>query len=197
MMITEKDAWSMNGYLGIIVILLLLSLVMLNIFQKEVGFVIIFSLIAIAIASGLTWNEPNEALIIMFLGNYIGSVRRDGILVAAPFSSRKKISLRIQTRTEYLTITTANDLYTNVKVVLIYKIVDSAKAVFEVESLDEFISLQSEAVMQGLLGKNHGNDHMPDQIEILENISEALLIQMQKKLSSVGIELIETHVFIS
>lgn len=195
-MITEKDAWSMNGYLGIIVILLLLSLVMLNIFQKEVGFVIIFSLIAIAIASGLTWNEPNEALIIMFLGNYIGSVRRDGILVAVPFSSRQKISLRTQTRTEYLTIKIPNDVYTKVKVVLVYKIVDSAKAVFEVECLDEFITLQNEVVMHALLSNIQEDDREPTEIEILDHISEEFLIQMQNKLSVVGIEVMEAHFFI-
>src|SRR5690554_2171069 len=94
----------MNGYLGIIVILILLALVILNIFQHELVIAFIFLGAALVLITGITVNQPNEAIVVLLLGHYIGSVRKAGIVVVVPFSKQKKISLRTQTLTNPLFI---------------------------------------------------------------------------------------------
>ena len=89
-MITEKDAWSMNGFVGVFVIVILLSVGIYNFFYEQVLIGIIFSVIGIILITGLTLVQPNQAAVIMFFGKYVGSIRKEGFIITSV--DKKKIS---------------------------------------------------------------------------------------------------------
>src|SRR5690625_4727527 len=94
-MIMEKDTWSMNGYIDAIVIAVLLFVAFLNIFHQQIAIAVISFIFAIICISGLTVIQPNEIIVITFLGQYVGTIRKQGWVITVPFSSKKKVSRKV------------------------------------------------------------------------------------------------------
>src|SRR5690625_2224554 len=92
----EKEAWTMDGVLGIFVIIILIGVAFYSFFYNQYALAIVFIILAIILGSGITLIQPNQAVVVIFLGRYIGSVRREGIVITVPFSKRQILSLRVR-----------------------------------------------------------------------------------------------------
>ena len=103
-------------------------------------------MLGLIIASSLTIVQPNQAKVLTFFGTYIGVIRDQGLWASTPFSLKKGVSLRVTNfrNSERLKV---NDLEGNpieIAAVVVYKVSDSAKALFDVENYEKFIQIQSE-----------------------------------------------------
>lgn len=197
MMITEKDLWSMNGYLGIIIMIILIGCAILSIWQEQLFIGIIFFVIAIILVTGFTVVLPNEAIVVLFFGKYIGSFRQEGLLLTVPFSRRKKISLRIRHfNSKRLKV---NDLEGNpfeISAVVVYKVVDAAKALFDVNEYEQFVDIQIETALQSVATK-FTNDVAHEEDLALRGNSEEIMKELKsevnKRLYIAGVEMIEVQ----
>ncbi len=95
--------------------------------------------------------QPNEARALVLFGKYIGSVREDGFWWANPFAIKQHISLRIRNfNSDKIKV---NDLYGNpveIAAVVVWRVVDSAKALFDVNNFEKFVAIQSETAIRGI-----------------------------------------------
>src|SRR5690625_1979785 len=94
-MIMEKDTWSINGYIGAVVITVLLFVAFLNVFHQQLIIAVISFILAIILISGLTVVQPNEIIVVTFLGQYIGTIRKPGWIMTIPLSSKRRLSRKI------------------------------------------------------------------------------------------------------
>src|SRR5699024_11326751 len=94
---TERVAWSTNGLITVGVIILLFYLIILNIFETELWFVGLFTVLVLILLAGLTIVKPNEAKVILLFGKYLGTIRQEGLIYTVPFTKRKRMSLKIKT----------------------------------------------------------------------------------------------------
>lgn len=188
---TEKDAWSANGLLSIALIILLLFLVILNIFEAEYIFVFIFTLLIIVLLAGLTIVKPNEAKIILLFGKYLGTIRQEGLIYTVPFTNRKRMSLKIRTLRNEFSLHLA-DLEKDVQIIIFYKVVDTAKVLFEVEQFEHYIKLQSEITLKSLLTNESLEETKAEGIsdEIVTEFTKILT----KKVERLGIEIIDLSI---
>lgn len=189
---TERDAWSANGLLSIGLISLLLYLVIMNIYEAEFIFVIIFAIIIAILFAGLTIVKPNEAKTILLFGKYLGTIRQEGLVYTVPFTKRKRMSLKIQTiKTECSVQFFQRSMA--VQLIVFYKIVDTAKVLYEVEQLEPFIQLQSETILKSIL---LNDDRVADDFSDLvsEEVTEQLTLLLQQKLTQLGIEIIDLYI---
>lgn len=188
---TEKDAWSANGLLSIALIVLLLFLVILNIYESEYIFVIIFTLLIIVLLAGLTIVKPNEAKIILLFGKYLGTIRQEGLIYTVPFTNRKRMSLKIKTlRIEFTLPLT--DFEMNAHIIIFYKVVDTAKVLFEVEQFEHYIKLQSEIILKSLLTKEQFEDTKNEPIS--DEIVTEFTKQLTNKVERLGIEIVDLSI---
>lgn len=196
-MITEKDAWAMNGYLGIFVIVVLLSCSFLSIVNNQITVGIIFLIIGIILMTGLTLIQPNEAKVVLFFGHYVGSIRKEGLVITVPFSHRRKISLRIHNfHTNRLKVNDINGNPLEIAAVIVYKVVDTAKAVFDVEQYERFVATQSETALRTVATK-YPYDSL-DETELtlrgnVEEISKELQTEAHDRLYIAGVDVCETR----
>lgn len=193
--ITEKDAWSMNGYLGIIVIAVLIGVSILNFVYEQIAIGIIFLILAIILATGLTLIQPNQAAVVLFFGKYAGSLRKEGLVITIPFSIRRKISLRV--RNFHSRRLKVNDVEGNpieIAAVIVFRVVDSAKAVFDVDQYEEFVEIQSETALRAVATK-YPYDSFDDSKLTLrgnnEEVSDELKAEVHERLYVAGVEIIE------
>lgn len=194
---TEKDAWSMNGYLGIIIIAILLGCAAFSLVYRQFSLGIICLLIAILLATGLTLIQPNQACVVLFFGKYIGSVRKEGLVITVPLSLRKKISLRVRNfHSSRLKVNDVNGNPIEIAAVIVFKVVDSAKAMFDVDQYEQFVEIQSETALRAVATKYPYDSFDEHELTLrgnAEEISNELKTEVHERLYVAGVEIIEAR----
>ena len=203
--IVEKNAKKMNGY---VMLFLILSLTLFNIYwlvlmiqMEQPSMLIVFIpavLVNLLALSGFFIVQPNEARVLVMFGKYVGSVRDAGFFFANPFVTKKHVSLRIHNfNSERIKV---NDLHGNpieIGAVVVYRVVDSARALFDVENYEQFVALQSETARRALASEYAYDSHEDDKASLRGNpteIAEALTKQVQSRLQVAGVEIIEARI---
>jgi len=142
--------------------------------------------------------QPNEAKALVLFGKYIGSVREDGFWWVNPFVSDRHVSLRIRNfNSDKIKV---NDLHGNpieIAAVVVWRVVDSAKALFDVENFEEFVAVQSETAIRGLASEYPYDAQDEERSSLRGNpqeISEHLKRELQTRLEVAGVEVTESRI---
>lgn len=194
----EKTAWFMNGFLGIFIIAVLLAGAVVSLFMESYILSVIFILIAITLGSGITLVQPNQSIVVIFLGKYMGSIRKEGIVITVPFSIRRTVSLRVRNfNSNRLKVNDINGNPIEIAAVVVYRVVDSAKAVFDVDDYEKFVNIQSETALRSVATRYPYDSFQNEEEKTLrgnpEEISKQLAREVQDRLKVAGVEVIEAR----
>ena len=202
--ITETKAHRMNGYLALFILfistLLSVYLVYMMTTMQALWLLWIFIPLVIFIgifSAGFLVVQPNEARVLVLFGKYIGSIRDSGFWLANPFTIKRHVSLRIHNfNSDKIKV---NDLHGNpieIAAVVVYRVIDSSRALFDVENYEQFVAIQSETAIRALASEYpydaqdeerpslRGNPH-----EVVDNLRK----QLQTRLEVAGVEIIESR----
>jgi regulator of protease activity HflC (stomatin/prohibitin superfamily) len=203
--ISERKAWRINGFLMIAVFLILtvveVLLVREVIINEELSLlwaIIPVFLAFLLIPTGFYLVQPNEARVLIVFGRYTGSVRDAGFWWSNPFAVKHHISLRIRNfNSERLKV---NDLHGNpieIAAVVVWRIVDSARAVFDVENYEQFVAIQSETAIRSL-AMEYPYDAQDEERSSLrgnpQEVAENLRAQVHARLEIAGVEVMEARI---
>jgi regulator of protease activity HflC (stomatin/prohibitin superfamily) len=147
---------------------------------------------------GLIMVAPGEARVLQFLGRYVGTVRTDGLRFINPFTFRRKISTRI--RNHETAVTKVNDADGNpieIAAVVVWRITDTARAVFEVDDYDEFVNIQTETAVRHIATSYPYDAHGDEEYSLRENaseITEKLSLEIAARVEAAGVEVIESRI---
>jgi regulator of protease activity HflC (stomatin/prohibitin superfamily) len=153
-------------------------------------------LLGIIIMSGLFIINPNEAAALLLFGAYKGTTRENGLRFANPFLRKIKISLRARNLNgDRLKV---NDLTGNpidIAAVVVWKVVDTAEALFEVDDYESYVTIQSESAVRHLAGAYpyDGNDTELTLRGTTDEVSEHLQKELQERLNKAGVRVIEAR----
>jgi regulator of protease activity HflC (stomatin/prohibitin superfamily) len=153
---------------------------------------------AAVLTGGLIMVAPGEARVIQFLGRYVGTVRTDGLRWINPFTFRRRISTRI--RNHETAVTKVNDADGNpieIAAVVVWRITDTARAVFEVDDYDEFVNIQAETAVRHIATSYPYDAHGENQLSLRENaseITEKLSAEIAARVEAAGVEVIESRI---
>jgi hypothetical protein len=162
------------------------------------GLGLLLLIAAAALSTGLTMVSPGEARVLQFLGRYVGTVRTDGLRWVIPFTYRRRISTRI--RNHETAVTKVNDGDGNpieIAAVVVWRITDTARAVFEVDDYDEFVNIQTETAVRHIATSYPYDAHGIDQLSLRENaseITEKLSAEIAARVEAAGVEVIESRI---
>jgi regulator of protease activity HflC (stomatin/prohibitin superfamily) len=156
-----------------------------------------FIVIAALLASGVTIIQPNQSVVVTFFGQYRGSIRESGLFMTIPLATRRTISLRVRNfNSKKLKV---NDIEGNpieIAAVIVFKVVNSAKAVYDVDDYKQFVEIQSETAIRHIASQYPYDNFDDDGLSLRGNapeVSEKLKVELQDRLSVAGVEVIETR----
>lgn len=203
--VTEKTASKMNGFL---ILFVLLIFIVLDIYLLAYGiqtdntdifwFFIPLVLITFITLGGFMIVQPNESRVLILFGKYTGTVRQSGFWWVNPFTVKKHVSLRIRNfNSEKLKV---NDLHGNpieIASVIVWRVIDSARAIFDVQNYEQFVAIQSETAIRSLASE-YPYDVSDEEkaslrgtpLEIADNLKKTL----QARLEIAGVEVIESRI---
>lgn len=202
----EKDIFKLNGFVGVVIFLLfavLTAFLFRQVILSEspvtfVGFIIL-ALITVTLLTGFTVIQPNQAKVFTLFGSYLGVIKKEGFWFSIPLTLRKNVSLRVLNfNSDKLKV---NDLEGNpieIAAVVVYKVVDSAKAVFDVEDYRGFVHTQSETGLRHIASQypydNFNNDYEISLRQHSDEVGDELTRDLQKRLMVAGVEIIEARI---
>jgi regulator of protease activity HflC (stomatin/prohibitin superfamily) len=162
-----------------------------------IGLVLIEGLLCFLLAGFFIVN-PNEARVMTLFGKYSGSAKADGFHWANPLLKRRHISLRI--RNFESTKIKVNDHEGNpieIAAIVVWRVVETAEAVFEVENYEHYVKVQSEAAVRNLASQYSYDAYVEGQKSLRANtaeVAEHLKDEVQARLAKAGLEVLETRI---
>ncbi|GAA2373724.1 SPFH domain-containing protein [Streptomyces cuspidosporus] len=156
--------------------------------------VLIASLVAMR---GLCAIAPGQARVVQLFGRYKGTLRTEGLRWVNPFTSRRKISTRV--RNHETPVLKVNDAYGNpieLAAVVVWRVEDTAQAVFEVDDFLEFVSTQTEAAVRHIAIEYPYDAHDEDALSLrgnAEEITEKLAVELHARVEAAGVRIIESR----
>lgn len=193
----EKSAWKMNGFVALLVGILLFPFSILCFTADSVLLGIISIFAAIIMLSSITVVQPNQSQVVTFFGRYVGSVRDSGFWMVTPFAARSKVSLRVSNfNSKTLKV---NDVLGNpveIAAVVVFKVVDTAKALFDVSNYEQFVEIQSETALRHVATKYPYDDFGEGGYSLRSNADEVaseLSRELQTRLAAAGVQVIEAR----
>ncbi|MFN4080240.1 MAG: SPFH domain-containing protein [Saprospiraceae bacterium] len=197
----EKIIKPASGWLALILLITLLTLGVWLVTLKILPLGIICLVIsAVFIAPGFVAIEPNSTRVLNLFGKYIGTVKENGFYYLNPFYTRKSISQRAVTLD--LPVLKVNDKQGNpimIGAVVMYRVLDTYKAAFDVESYTDFVKIQSEAAVRKLAGLYSYDNIEDESAEVTlrsssDEINHELAREISERLQIAGIEVIEARI---
>lgn len=203
--ITEKSASKFNGFIALFLVLVLFAL---DIFllvtgistedSSTVWFFIPLVIISFISFGGFIVIQPNESKVLILFGKYTGTVRESGFWWVNPFTSKKHVSLRIRNfNSEKIKV---NDLHGNpieIAAVIVWRVVDSARAIFDVQNYEQFVAIQAETAIR-TLASEYPYDTNEGEKESLRSspteVAENLRKELQTRLEVAGVTIVEARI---
>jgi regulator of protease activity HflC (stomatin/prohibitin superfamily) len=203
-MINEIRRPTASGWLMLVVLLsglLALGYLAVQAFlaaQLKAGLVLSLCLALVALLlNGLFIVNPNEGRVLQLFGAYTGTARQPGLRWTNPFYTRRTISLRVRNfESGRLKVNDADGNPIEIAAVVVWKVVDTAEACFEVDSYENYVKVQTEAAVRNLATRYPYDAHDDEQVSLRGSaavVAKDLKGEIQDRLSRAGVEVIEAR----
>lgn len=207
-MITENEIKAPSGIPMIFVLLLaqITALTLTFFALKNAAFFYVFLGVLVNVAIGICWAgffmvNPKEGRVMQFFGKYAGTVHEPGLRWANPFYTKMRVSLRVRNfESGQLKVNDKNGNPIEIAAIIVWEVVDTAEAVFQVDNYEDFVSIQSESALRNLATTYAYENHEEEDEEGLTlrshpaEISNALQIEVQNRLEKAGVKVIESRI---
>ncbi|MFC7392318.1 SPFH domain-containing protein [Scopulibacillus cellulosilyticus] len=193
----EKKAWYLDGFIGILGVIILAVIAIVAFLSGVVLAGVIILVIAVIIASGITVIQPNQAVVVIFFGKYMGTIRKSGLFLTVPLAKKRTVSLRVRNfNSERLKVNDDEGNPIEIAAVIVFKVIDPAKAVFDVDDYEKFVEIQSETAIRHVASKYPYDTFDDNRLTLRGNsdeVSKQLALELQERLKVSGVEVVEAR----
>ncbi len=205
-MIREKEASRASG--GFMLLLLIALFILSTVWfiaavRTQAGLPSILASVLLWAASlvsaiGLTIVNPNQAQVVVLFGRYAGSIKDPGFWWVSPFSVRRMVSLRVRNfESAKLKVNDHTGNPIEVAAVVVWKVVETAEAMFHVDNYENFVKVQTEAAVRNLVMSFPYDAHADGEMSLRANaaeIAEQMKQEIQARLAQAGVEVLEARI---
>lgn len=204
--VQEKAAFKVNGFPFLVLVLVLLAAgtwaFVSGVAAPQAGGVrialgISLWVIGLLMFGGFFTVQPNESRVLTFFGTYTGSVRDSGFWFTNPFTIKKHVSLRVRNfNSERLKVNDADGNPVEIATVVVWRVIESAKAVFDVDDYEQFVDIQAETALRNLATRypyDATGIERPSLRENPEELAQALKSELDARLEIAGVDVMEAR----
>ncbi|CUR57272.1 Band 7 protein [metagenome] len=207
--VTERQAWSVDGFAGLAVALVLLGLgwwlTVAGIIAADAGRGGIGRIVGglaimvpgLLLSASLAVVAPGQTRVVQFFGRYVGTVRKQGLRMVVPLSTRRNVSVRVHNfETHELKVNDADGNPVNIAAIVVWQVADTARAKFAVEDYEDFVAVQAESALRHV-AMSHPYDNAATEVTLrgdTEIISGELAAEVAERIALAGLEVIEVRI---
>jgi regulator of protease activity HflC (stomatin/prohibitin superfamily) len=159
---------------------------------------LLVAILALICLAGFYMVAPNEGRVLQLFGQYVGTDRALGLRWANPFYTKQRVSLRIRNfESGQLKVNDSSGNPIEIAAVVVWRVVDTAEAVFEVDDYEDYVAIQSEAAIRNMATSYPYDDHEGQSITLrgsANEIGDILKDEVQERLGKAGVEVLEARI---
>ncbi len=167
-----------------------------NVLFLIVGVLVIVG--AVLCLVGLYMVEPNQAAVLNLFGKYVGTVKDPGLRWNNPFYGKKKVSLRVRNfESGKLKVNELDGSPIEIAAVIVWQVVDSAEAVYNVDDYESFVHIQSESALRAMATSYPYDQHEEGQLALRSHATEVghhLQKELQERLADAGVTVLDARI---
>ena len=204
-MIRQREYAAMSGWAALVILLAAAALSLwqmaANIKADNVGLIVTRAIgvaLSLLLLVGLFMVNPNEGKVLQLFGRYIGTAKTPGLRYANPLYAKKRISMRVRNfESGRLKV---NDLDGNpieIGAVVVWKVVDTAEALFEVDNYENYVHVQTESALRNMATSYPYDAHDEEKLSLrghTASIADHLRKEIQDRLSRAGVDVVEARI---
>ena len=161
------------------------------------GSVILFAFFAF-LCKGFFQVQPNQGMVLLLFGRYAGTARETGLRWTNPFLARRAVSLRVRNfESSRLKVNDADGNPIEIAAVIVWQVVDTAEAVFQVDDYENYVHIQSESALRQMAQSYPYDAHDDDKPSLRshgDEITTHLRDQIQERLGRAGVQVLEARI---
>ena len=201
-MIQEKESTALSGGFPLAVgVVVFFAVPAIAIYLQEPvigGIAAVVMLLDVIFLRGLFIVNPNQAKVLQLFGHYVGTVRQPGLKWANPFYYRRSISLRMRNfESGKMKVNDHDGNPVEIGCIVVWRVRDTAEAVFEVDDYNQYVHVQSEAALRNLATQHPYDAHEEGLLSLRANtveIARQLQAEVQDRLAKAGVDVIEARI---
>jgi regulator of protease activity HflC (stomatin/prohibitin superfamily) len=204
-MFREKKVLALSGWLMLLVLVAVLVLTVCGITMAARAqnlpllVVLMVALVVDGICfAGLQIVNPNEGQVVQLVGTYLGTLRDQGLWWVNPLTNRRRVSLRVRNfESTKLKVNDHDGNPIDIAAVVVWRVVDTAEAIFHVDNYENFVHVQSEAAVRNLATLHPYDAHDEGEISLRGStllVADLLKKEIQDRLSQAGVEVLEARI---
>jgi regulator of protease activity HflC (stomatin/prohibitin superfamily) len=202
---TERTVHAASGWLMLIVDIALYATaiyLLVTATHNHAGgaaalFAVLIFIAALVTSAGFFTLQPNEAAVLILFGAYKGTVRDSGFSFTNPLNRKLKVSLRARNLNgDKLKVNDKRGNPIEIAVVVVWRVQDTAQAVFDVDSYDNYVRVQSESALRHVASSYAYDDGEPNELTLrggADDVSAALTRELQERLARAGVRVDEAR----
>ena len=207
--VTERSAFAVDGFLALLVGLVLVALAVWRIIvlatsgvsnpsAGDITIIVVLTLLAALVFSAVVVIQPGQTKVVQFFGRYVGTARRTGLSMLMPLTTKRKVSVRVNNfETNVLKVNDAEGNPVEIAAIIVWQVADTAKASFAVEAYKDFVKVQSEAALRHV-ATSHPYDDPDGHGESLRGstdvVSGELATEVAERVRVAGVEVLEVRI---
>jgi regulator of protease activity HflC (stomatin/prohibitin superfamily) len=201
----ERDAFRIHGLFAPVAVLVTLALgvygVVAGVRNENEGVaaaaITLTVLVVLLLVSGIVTVNPNESVVVQLFGRYVGSVREPGLHWVWPLTRKNRVSLRVRNfETPPAKVNDADGNPVEIGAVIVWRVVDAAKATFAINLSQPYVSIQAEAAVRHMATCYPYDSHGSDRMSLRDGaaVAEELTAELRERVELAGVEILETRI---
>jgi regulator of protease activity HflC (stomatin/prohibitin superfamily) len=189
---------AINGWLGVLLILICGGLCVLIGSGSAPGFVAIPIVLIVLVATGLVIVQPGQTSVVRFFGNYTGTIRRSGLAWTLPFTDRRGLSIKVRNfETNHLKVNDADGNPVEIAAIVVWQVAETARAMFAVDNYVNFVAVQSESALRHV-ATTHPYDNATETGTSLRGSTDIVAGELAQEVAArvavAGVEIVEVRI---
>ncbi len=196
--ISEREAWAVNGWLGVLVVAACVAAVYALVQNSHSTIAIAPGIVGILILTSLVIVQPGQTKVVRFFGSYAGTVRRTGLTWILPLADRRTVSVRVSNfETNHLKVNDADGNPVEIAAIVVWQVADTSRALYAVDDYENFVRVQAESALRHV-ATTHPYDDPADKGLSLRGSTDVvageLAAEVAQRVVIAGVEIVEVRI---
>jgi len=196
--IRERQAWAISGWLGVLVLAAAIAGAVLLSKSSVKGLIAVPIVVAVLIAGSLVIVQPGQTKVVRFFGKYVGSVRRTGLSWILPLSDRRTVSIRVRNfETSHLKVNDSDGNPVEVAAIVVWQVADTSRALYAVDDYLNFVRVQAESALRHVASTHPYDNPADDGLSLrgsTDIVAGELAEEMAARVVIAGVEIVEVRI---
>jgi hypothetical protein len=196
--IHEQEAWTINGWFGVLVIAVCIGAVILLAHGSAKGFIAIPIVIAVVVMGSLVIVQPGQTRVVQFFGSYVGTVRKTGLSWIRPLTKHRDVSVRVRNfETSHLKVNDADGNPVEIAAIVVWQVTDTSRALFAVDDYHNFVRVQAESALRHVATTHPYDNPTEDGVSLrgsTDVVAGELAEEVAQRVAIAGLEIVEVRI---